>query len=416
MHDDRCEAESGLRVIIAQMGARHNYALPRMLHRRGALERFYTDTFTSEPIARLAAAWPAGLDSPIVGKLRRRTIEGVPHSVIYSSRWVNLRGALAFRTSMHERYRIEDEAFGRQMIEWGVGGANVVYGVYGSGLPFWRHARERGLKVAADIFITPLYHRIVAREREAFPDWEEPAPENAADRELTDQVSREHIEAADLLLCPCQSVADDLRTFARELTPPIEVVPPMAVVHYGYKVSPRGQQSHSPGRVLFAGGTELRKGVHYLAEAALALRGARKLYDFRVAGQASARVRSHPRAKALTFLGHLSREQLDEEFRLADLFVAPSLAEGSATAVFEALAAGLPIVTTRSTGSVVTDGRDGLIVAERDSHALAAAIQRIVEDRALRASMSANALAAAASFDEGPWGERLIAALETLHA
>ena len=100
----------------------------------------------------------------------------------------------------------------------------------------------------------------------------------------------------------------------------------------------------------------------------------------------------------------------------ADIFVLPTLAEGSATIVHEALAVGLPVVTTRSAGSVVTHGLEGLIVAERDSDALAEAIEKIVDDRTMRNGMSEMAIATAADFDEGPWGERLVAALGRLYA
>ena len=48
------------------------------------------------------------------------------------------------------------------------------------------------------------------------------------------------------------------------------------------------------------------------------------------------------------------------------MFVLPSLAEGSAEVTYEAIAAGVPVVTTRAAGSVVRDGIEGRIVPERD--------------------------------------------------
>jgi glycosyltransferase involved in cell wall biosynthesis len=44
--------------------------------------------------------------------------------------------------------------------------------------------------------------------------------------------------------------------------------------------------------------------------------------------------------------------------------------EGSAKTTYEAMAAGLPVVTTRNAGSVVRDGRDGFIVPPRDPRAI----------------------------------------------
>ena len=77
-----------------------------------------------------------------------------------------------------------------------------------------------------------------------------------------------------------------------------------------------------------------------------------------------------------------------DEMARADIFCLPSLAEGSATSIFEAMANGLPVVTTLSSGSVVADGVEGFIVAERDGAAIADAVERIVGDRVLRDRMS----------------------------
>lgn len=404
------------RVLVTQMGARHNYAVPRILHKHGILSRFYTDLCIKGVGGRAATKLLRKLESPVGGKLRRRTVEGIPPSLLFSAPMVNIRSALAFSSTPNERYRLENELFGQQMIKWGTGEANVVYAMYGTGMPFLRSARDRGLKVAADVFIAPLSHRTIARERELFPDWEDAMIETDSDRAMIDHHTREMIEVADLLLCPSYTVLDDLEVFASELSPQIATIPAAVVVPYGIpsggRVALGGKGTAVPGRILFAGGAELRKGIHYLAKAAESL--GKQRYEFRIAGQVTDRVRKHPAAGALAFLGHLSRERMLEEYAKADVFVLPTLAEGSATVVFEALAAGIPIVTTRSAGSVVTHGKEGLIVPERNSEALASAIERIVRDRALRDAMAEAAIATVANFGEGPWGGRLVEALAML--
>jgi glycosyltransferase involved in cell wall biosynthesis len=102
------------------------------------------------------------------------------------------------------------------------------------------------------------------------------------------------------------------------------------------------------------------------------------------------------------------------EFLRADVFVLPSLAEGSASVIFEALAAGVPVVTTHASGSVITDGVEGLIVPERDSGAIALALKRIVRDRVVRDSMSIAAGRTAKNYDMLAWGDRLLSALANL--
>jgi glycosyltransferase involved in cell wall biosynthesis len=84
-----------------------------------------------------------------------------------------------------------------------------------------------------------------------------------------------------------------------------------------------------------------------------------------------------------------------------DAFVMASNNEGLPVAIMEALALGLPVVSTAVGGipEAVTDGVDGLLVPARDPEALAAAITRIVEDPALRARLAEGAAAAGDRYD-----------------
>ena len=83
----------------------------------------------------------------------------------------------------------------------------------------------------------------------------------------------------------------------------------------------------------------------------------------------------------------------------ADVFVFPSLFEGSAVVTYEAMACGLPCLVTEEAGSVVRDGREGFIVPARDVDALAAAMERIGTDPGLRGHLAASARARAEAFD-----------------
>ncbi len=79
----------------------------------------------------------------------------------------------------------------------------------------------------------------------------------------------------------------------------------------------------------------------------------------------------------------------DEASRLVgalDVLVVPSLAEPFGLVTLEALACGVPVVATRSGGSreIVRDGSEGLLVPPGDPEALAAALQRLLADHALR--------------------------------
>lgn len=83
-----------------------------------------------------------------------------------------------------------------------------------------------------------------------------------------------------------------------------------------------------------------------------------------------------------------------------DIFVFPSHREGSAKAVYEALACGLPVITTPNAGSVVRDGVEGLLVNAGDQKGLARAIKTLYRDARLRRRMAA---ASRARAEEYPW-------------
>jgi glycosyltransferase involved in cell wall biosynthesis len=269
-------------------------------------------------------------------------------------------------------------------------------------------ARDRGLTVISEVYILISTERKLIAERCSFPDWEPEAEDLARIRR--DLFPRDPLfGAVDFYLCPSEPVVQDLvKTWGikREQT---------VLVPYG--VDPKWLEIVNrpvPGRILFAGTAGLRKGIHYLAMAAEKLHIKGRRYEFRVAGDVTQRVAKQPVCQHLEFLGRLPRNQMHREFRQADIFVLPSLAEGSAEATYEALAAGLPVITTPATGSVVRDRIDGRIIPESDPETLAAAIEETVEDRDLRARLAASARYRAFEYTWDLYGERLLFALTNL--
>jgi glycosyltransferase involved in cell wall biosynthesis len=80
----------------------------------------------------------------------------------------------------------------------------------------------------------------------------------------------------------------------------------------------------------------------------------------------------------------------------------------------EAMACGVPVITTPNCGSVIRDGVDGFIVPIRDAAAIADKIERLLGDRELRGRMGRSARERAREFTWQRYGERLISALDTL--
>jgi glycosyltransferase involved in cell wall biosynthesis len=89
-------------------------------------------------------------------------------------------------------------------------------------------------------------------------------------------------------------------------------------------------------------------------------------------------------ADHVRFLG--LRQDIPRLLQAADLFLLTSISEGIPLTLLEAMAAGLPVVSTRvgGTGEVVADGRTGLLAPAGDDAALADAVLRLAGDAALR--------------------------------
>ncbi|MFN2386433.1 MAG: glycosyltransferase family 4 protein [Thermoanaerobaculia bacterium] len=87
--------------------------------------------------------------------------------------------------------------------------------------------------------------------------------------------------------------------------------------------------------------------------------------------------------------GRLDPKGVRDELMRSDVFLLPSLSEGISNSALEAMACGLPVVTTDCGGmrEAVTDGVEGFVVPVRDPEALAGALARLARDPALRANM-----------------------------
>jgi UDP-glucose:(heptosyl)LPS alpha-1,3-glucosyltransferase len=120
---------------------------------------------------------------------------------------------------------------------------------------------------------------------------------------------------------------------------------------------------------LFAGSGWERKGLRFAIDAVRKMNGVTLL----VAGRGNSR--GWPACDRVRFLG--PRKDLPHLFAAADVFVLPTIYDPFSNACLEALAAGLPVITTRANGfaEIVVPDRDGTILDEPDdTPALAAAL------------------------------------------
>jgi len=159
------------------------------------------------------------------------------------------------------------------------------------------------------------------------------------------------------------------------------------------------RSQHARPVVLFVGRLIYYKGVDVLVramaavDADLVIVGTGPLH-----GELEALAASLGISERVTFVPPLPGPELAAHFRAADLFCLPSVARSEAFGLvqLEAHAAGVPVVSTRLTTGVPfvnQHGVTGLTVPPGDVEALASALDELVHDEALRASLGAHAYA-----------------------
>jgi glycosyltransferase involved in cell wall biosynthesis len=401
-------------VVVSQLGARMHYAVPKILGSQGRLAHFYTDICATKGWPRILSSLPQGMLPGAVRRLAGRQPNGVPADLITVFSSFGLRSALRRMTSKDVVSETSHalwagSRFSRLVAGQGFHGAAGLYAFSGDALEQMQAARKQGLWTAVEQMIAPrdVVERLINDEVERYPAW---AGQHTTNVYASIFAQREKAEwaIADAIVCPSRFVRDHVVACGG----PAERC---VVVPYGVNAPVAAERTHrmpGPLRVLTVGQVGLRKGSPYVVEAARLVGGSAV---FRMAGSTLLpEAVQNEISKWVTLRGIIPRAEIGAELRWADVFLLPSICEGSATAVYEALAAGLPVITTDNTGSVVRDGIDGFIVPTSSALDIALAVERLARDPQLRADMSRNALSRAAEFTVEQYGARLLAALSQL--
>ncbi len=173
-------------------------------------------------------------------------------------------------------------------------------------------------------------------------------------------------------------------------------------------VKPLEQYQDGKLNILFLSRLEYRKGLNYLLKAFLEIK--REIPNTRliVCGSGTKLRKRYEswvernRLPDVVFTGQVSDEDQPRYYRTADVFCAPNTGhESFGLILVEAMAAGRPVVATNIPGftTVVTHGRDGLLVPPMNEHSLADALLLLLNDKAKREEMGRNGRVTALKYD-----------------
>lgn len=152
------------------------------------------------------------------------------------------------------------------------------------------------------------------------------------------------------------------------------------------------KRADAPVRLLCVGRLTPAKGQLLLLQACAQLRGLGLSLELRLVGAGPDRARLERETERLglqaqvSFTGPLNQAQVRAELAAADVFVLPSLAEGIPVVLMEAMASGVPCVSSPVNGipELIEHEVNGLLAAPGDVDALTLQLRRLLEDKALR--------------------------------
>lgn len=418
-----------------------HYAVPRLLYEAGRLDGFYTDICANAGLLRILKLVPNKFLKGGFGRFLSRSPVGIPTRLMNSFPLLGLeyRRRLAVARTREEAMQAHlwmGKTFGERVLKKAGQSWTAAYVFNSAGLEILEACRARNalgyLEQCSSPRLTEM--RLLRDESARFPEWGNAPDMSEADVNYA-EIEKKEWAAAHCILCPSEFVRNGL---IEEGADPQKI----NVVPYGVDVGeqrsavkgsasrvraladqtcepnrntaiggPRLSNPKSPLRVLVAGKVCLQKGSHCVYQAAALLQ---KEANFRMVGSIAGLPEGMLKGlrEYLEVLGPVPRSSMSKHYNWADVFLLPSLCEGSATVTYEAMAYGLPVICTPNTGSVVRDGVEGFIVPIRDAAAIVDRLRRFREDPELLARMCANAAARAREFTVAKYGECLKHVLE----
>jgi starch synthase len=405
-------------VVSHPTGNANLRAVLRSLERAGMLHAFHTSL--AMPVGNLSRIFGSTFDCRI-GQRRfpevlRRRIQTHPGLELLrlGARRFGPEALIRHETgwaSVDAVYRAVDQAVARSLERAG-SEIKAIYAYEDGALKSFRAAKRCGMTRFYDL---PIAHwatlrHLLNEEADRLPDWAS-TMEGLQDSAEKHARKDEEIALADHIFVASTFTKSSLeKMYGANL--------PVTIVPYGCPeplvMRPAYRGDGEPLQIFYAGHLAQRKGIADLIAALgmlsidwrLTLAGPCPVQPPAALGQFLA----DPRC---TWLGVLPHSQLLKAMTQAHLFVFPSIVEGFGMVITEAIAAGLPVITTSHTAGpdFLSEGHDGFIVPIRDPCAIAEKITLLAENECLRRMMAQNAISLARNMSWFKYEQRLLAVI-----
>ncbi|MDF1824399.1 MAG: glycosyltransferase family 4 protein [Verrucomicrobiales bacterium] len=367
-------------VIIAQLGARDHYSFVRALHQKACCEALITDFWWDSPVVfpgdtgrRISGRFHADLDSV---EVMHSNLATVAFELQHRMMGVDRRQTILERNRFFQKRALASlQAISNPSVE------RCLFAYSYAARDIFRWAKSQGWKtVLGQIDPGPEEGRMTEQLRQSRPEFKESM--GVASEEYYSGWSEE-LELADFIVVNSEWSAKALRKEGVQ-EDRLRVIPiPYearggAVPHN----APAVFSVERPLRVLFLGQVNLRKGIVELLEAMELLE--HDPVELDVVGPVQVHIPERFRGlSSVRFHGSVPRSMIGSYFGQADLFVFPTHSDGFGLTQLEAMAAGLPVLSSRNCAAVVKDGLNGMLLDKVSGVSIAKSIHEVLQSPSL---------------------------------
>jgi glycosyltransferase involved in cell wall biosynthesis len=268
----------------------------------------------------------------------------------------------------------------KKAVEHGVDG---VYAYEDGALATFKQAKELGIKRIYDLPIAywELGKKLMSEEADRLPGWASTLGGGLSNSANKLERKKQELELADLVLVPSQFVNDSLPDWAKNKK--VIIAPFGTPVIKSPQVS-RAEKGSKDGplRVLFAGSMSQRKGLGDLFAAVKKLNNPN--IELVVMGELQAPMEFYRNELSDFTYEHVRpNHEVLSLMKSCDVFCLPSIVEGRALVMQEAMSQGLPLIITPNTGGedLIIEGETGFLVPIRSPDKIAEKLTWFLENR-----------------------------------
>ena len=412
-------------IILAHSGKQHSYQVAKALYNLNELERFYTSSYITS----------SALQSYLLKKgntfWTKRFIEGLPGKYVQSN-WRFELPELLLRFQQGKSAKVQravydrdinfDKYMANELTKLSKQNKKLTYwGFQGSCYESLKQANKLGVESWCELATAHVTSakKILGEEAALHPEWASTIDNLTFPSDYEKRLEEEPNIAKRVFAASAFTKQTLLDVGISESK--ITLLPlGCDLNHIVYEKREENLESR-PLKLLYAGTVTQRKGIKYLLEAIKTLKSKveyRDSIELHIIGGVQGNSTALNQYKGLfTYHAPLSQTELFNAYKEYDALILPTIFEGFGLVIVEAMAAGLPVITTsHSIGpDVITEGVNGSIIPIRDVQAIVDAIISLRSKSNKEMSLMRDAaVASAKEYSWNSYQERLKIILEQM--